>query len=398
MSSFESNEQPQNGFDYVLAADLVRQKIEFENSTDKKLKSQLKNKIKENFGSIDTLKPEKTTPTRKIFELEVERQRLLSAQTNGEQPEIISTREIDYDPAQQLFIFEAKGGYKVKRTAGDLISDINWGLYYNVDKLKAQPEMAEFIKIYKAKIFDAKLDEIEEEQLLIERLEIDKVGNHDSNVGKAYLKAYEALKKRQAKRTKGETDTELASGFAFERMINCLLTKVAYDLGVKWDFDVRQATADDDIINKIDVILEFVNKRRGVGVEKEPTAADLKKGYQVTLITSGTTEFKHKQDQVRKQQANFQQAKARGEKPPVDDLILINPGEEFEDVASTLKIWNKQGMAAGGPENFLSIERTVEKYLRDIFKGTKLDFDKNPEFLDEIKQSFKAKGMKESDK
>ncbi|MCX6745354.1 MAG: hypothetical protein NTX82_07600, partial [Candidatus Parcubacteria bacterium] len=163
-------------------------------------------------------------------------------------------------------------------------------------------------------------------------------------------------------------------------------------------FDISKATVDDDIINKIDAILELTNRRRGIGVEKEPNESDLKKGYQVTLITSGSSEFRHKQDQVRKKQENFQLAKARGEKPPVDDLVLINPGEEFEDVASTLKIWNKQGMVAGGPENFLSIERSVEKYLRDIFKGTKLDFDKNPEFLDEIKQSFRAKGMKESDK
>ncbi|MCX6743906.1 MAG: hypothetical protein NTX82_00055 [Candidatus Parcubacteria bacterium] len=398
MPSFERNEQFKPGFDYVQAADLARQKIEIENSNDKKLKSQVKNRIKENFGSIDTLNPEKTAATRKIFELEVDRQRLLIAKESGKQPEVVSTRQIKYDPEQQMFVFKAKGGYKVKRTAGDLISDINWGLYYDFKDLEAKPELAEFVKNYRAKIFDAQLDELEEEQLLIERIEIDKVEHHDSGIGKAYLKAYEALNKRKARRLKGENDSELPSGFVFEKMIRCLLTKLAYDLGVKWNFDVSKATVDDDIINKIDAILELTNRRRGIGVEKEPNESDLKKGYQVTLITSGSSEFRHKQDQVRKKQENFQLAKARGEKPPVDDLVLINPGEEFEDVASTLKIWNKQGMVAGGPENFLSIERSVEKYLRDIFKGTKLDFDKNPEFLDEIKQSFRDKGMKESDK
>ncbi|MCX6740034.1 MAG: hypothetical protein NTZ49_02280 [Candidatus Parcubacteria bacterium] len=406
MLSFEKQEQSETGFDYVAAADLARQKIEFENSSEedlgtdeyKKIKSQLKRQIKA-YGNIDVNDPDKTPAQRKIFELEVERQRLIIAKRKGEQPEVANTRPIEYDSESQMFIFEAKGGYQAKRTAGDLISDIGWGMYYDIKALENQPELAEFINIYNAKIFDAHLDEIEEEQLLIERIEINKIpkNNQGKGIGNAYLKTYETLKKIKVLRAAGKSYTEMPSGFVFERMINCLLTKVAFDLGVKWNFDISNATADDDIVNKIDVILELVNKRRGIGIEKNPTESELKKGYQVTLITSGTSEFIKKQNQVRKQQEDFQHDKALGKKTPVDDLILINPGEEIEDVASTLKIWQRQGMVAGGPEVFLSIERTIGKYLRDIFHGTKLDFDKNPEFLEEVKKIFKEKGMKERD-
>lgn len=402
MPSFEKQEQPKNHFDYIAAVDLARQKIEFENVSEKnigadeykRIKSQLKRQIKA-YGNIDVNDPENTPAQRKIFELEIERQRLIIAKRKGEQPEVVKPQEIEYDPETQMFIAEAAGGYKVKRTAGDLMSDIHWGKYYDVKPLEKFAELAEFVKIYKSKIFDAYLDEIEDEQLLIERIEIDRIPEHNQGegIGKAYLETYKSLKIRKEKRQRGESDTELPNGLAFERMIKCLVTKIAYDLGVKYDFDVSNATVDDDVYSKIDFILELVNRRRGVGVEKEPTESDLKKGYQVTLITSSSSEIRHKLNQVRQQQENFRQAKEKGDVPPVDDLVLINPGEEFEDVAAILKLWKRQGMVAGGPENSLSIERSVGKYLKDIFQGTKLDFDKRPEFFEDIRQSFHDKGI-----
>lgn len=394
---FEQFEKKKNGFDYVEAADLSRQKIELEDSSDKQKKSQIKSKIKELYGSIDTADPDKTPPKRKIFELEMAKQRLIIAQEKGEKPDV-KVRPIDYDAQKKMFRFKTKGDYEVKRSAGDLIGDINWDLYYDFESLTSQPDLADFVKDYKAKIYESQIEELEAEQLLIDGIEIDQVVKNNSGLMGAYVKTYKALQDKKAKREKGEPAIDGRSGFVFEKMIRGLLSKLAYDLGVKWDFDISSATVDDDIINKIDAILELRNKRRGIGVEKEPTEGELKKGFQVTTITTGSEEYRKKADQVRKKQEKFQEARALGEKRPVDELVLINPGEEFEDVSSHFKIWGRQGLVAGGPEYFLSIEKAVDTYLKEIFKGTKLDFDKKPEFAEEIRRYFRDKGMKEKEK
>ncbi|OGY41601.1 MAG: hypothetical protein A2Y82_01285 [Candidatus Buchananbacteria bacterium RBG_13_36_9] len=385
----EEEQSEKTGFNYIKAEKLARKSLNPLESAE------VDKKIKKLYGScVEQL--EKCPAKYKIFQLEVDRQRLIMAQENRQEPKI-KARQINYDSKQNVFVYKSKNNYDVKATVGDLVSDIDWDLYYEIDT-KSHPELADFKKDYQAKIFVAQIAEVENEQLLIERIEIDKVEKHNTALGEAYAKTYQALLAKKEKRQRGESSIDRRSGFVFEKILSSLLSKLSYDLGKKWDFDVVEVNVENDVRDKIDLILRIYDRHRGVYVEKESTPEEIKKGFQVTLMRFSDYAYRGKQAKVEKMKERIEQAKKYGKKTLVDDVALISPGEEFEDVAGVLKIWERQDMVPGGPENFLSIEKIVDKYLKEIFRGTRLDFEKNQEFEKELRQYFKAKGMKENEK
>ncbi|MCX6743173.1 MAG: hypothetical protein NT116_02960 [Candidatus Parcubacteria bacterium] len=385
-------EQPKIGFDYSKAEELARK------SLDSNLAEGVEKEIKKLYGSW--VEPfEKCPANFKMFKLEVERQRLLMAQEKGQNPEV-KTRPISYDKEQNVFIFKTKNNYEVKATPGDLIGDIDWELYYDFEVNK-YPELAGFKKEYNDKIFQSQIAEIENEQLLIEKLEIDKVSQHDTRLGEAYSKTHQALLEKKARRQQGVNSIDRRSGFLFEKMLSSLLAKIAYDLGTKWDFAVQHATVEDDVQKKIDLFLRVIDRNRGIGVDKEQTPEETKKGFQVTLMRTSDFGYRIKQNKMNRLKESVARAKKYGQATFVDDVALISPGEEIEDVQGYFKKWERQGMVPGGPENFMSIKRVVYKYLQEIFQGTRLDLKKEKDneigFANDLLEYFRAKGMKEND-
>jgi len=233
-------------------------------------------------------------------------------------PEHAQMRSVEFvkgDKNDFAFACKDKNGNEIMATPGDLIADMQWGVYYDLNhEIKSQAHRREYNKFrkqYAEAVYQLQIDEVETEKSLIQLLEIEHVEVRDYYLAEAYKSVYETLQQHQAGKE------NMQSGFLLEKMINGLLTKISIDLGSKYGFEVEQATVIDDVELKIDLILKFADKNRGVGVEETKKI----KGIQLTLIKKDDAKFKRKQDQVDKVKAIMKHTKL-----PVDDLVLIQVG------------------------------------------------------------------------
>jgi len=352
-------EQETASFDYEEAAVLARQKIELEGSEDKLKKSQFKNKIKEKYGSVNTENPERTPAARRIFDLEAEKQRLFMAQEKGQQPEV-KTRSIEYDVDQNLFFFKAERGYEALVTPGDLMTDINWGINYEL----GNNVPVELKRQYLEAIYQDKIRQLHDRQLIIQRTELER-NQIDHFLYDTYLKV-------QADMEKGGGES---AGLLFEKMIENLLMKVSLDLA-KWGIKVEKASVIEDVELKIDFTITFSHKVTGVGVEE---VEDKKLGIQFTLKSPQSEDFRKKQRQVARSLKNLHE---------VDNLVLISVPIGHDEIFSKYKRWQHQDKKPGGPENFFEPEEVIH-FVKEIFKNTELA--ESPEFYKDLKNYLEAK-------
>ena len=360
MNKFEKFEQTEKtSFDYEQAATLARQKLELENSPDKQKKSQLKNKIKELYGSENVANPEKTPAQRRIFNLELEKQKLILANESNEFKLPVLAREIEHEQDNN-FIAKTENNKSVKVTFGDLVSDLNWGVYYD---LAGAP--VELKKKYLAAYHQNQIANLFDQQLIIQRTELEK-----DQLDQFYLETYEKVK-ADLERGGGES-----AGLLFEKMIHNLLNKIAIDLE-QWGIRIEKATVVEDVEEKIDFIIHLPKKKRGVGFEE--IEGDETLGIQFTLKSAKSEDFRKKQRQVARSLKNLKE---------VDDLVLISVPVSHDEIFSKYKIWQHQDKMAGGPENMFKPQEIVN-FVKEILQNTELA--QNEEFLNEVKKYFEGK-------
>ncbi|MDD5341544.1 MAG: hypothetical protein PHC97_03880 [Patescibacteria group bacterium] len=283
------------------------------------------------------------------------------------------------------FHFEYVDANKQKRylTQGDLLSDMEWGVYYDLNHeviaAEYRKKYDKFRKRYQEAFYQQKIEKLMTEQLLIQRLEVDNIADKDYYLGQAYAEVY--------KRLKNESEAEgMSAGFLFEKMIGGILNKIAVDLGEKWKFSMQKTSVVEDVELKTDLVVNLPERNRGVGVEESKKA----KGIQLTLIEKGNEKFRRKVDQVQKIKERIKKSKGLGEPMEIDDLVLLEVEVGNQDILSKYSAWLRNNKSAGGPESYFTVNQIME-FLGGIFKESDLDFETNKDFKEEVWQYFKNK-------
>jgi len=342
-------------FDYELAEELAQKKLSLELSNDKLAKAELKNQIKSIFGKDNE-------PIRRIFDLEVERQKLIigenkvmKALENNQDIEWFNGQSANYEKSSNKFIVQ-DNGQEISLNFGDLISDINWHKAYKLDKNCP----IEFKKQYLQILVDNKLFDLSNQQLAIEKTEINQSNN--SAIDQAYQAAKENL----------ENQIESA-GLLFEKMIQGLLLKISNDLP-QYQLKIDRANIEEDVEQKIDFIIDLPKKYRGVNLEE---TEEEKIGIQFTLKDKASVDYINKQRQV---------ASSKKRNKDFNDLILVSVPVGNELILTKYKEWQKQGKPAGGPEKLFS---TADKtsFILEILKQT--DLAENQEFKKDLERYFR---------
>jgi len=374
MSKFEQfeSEQEQPSI-YDVAADLARQKIAMETSDDKQAKSKLKNKIKETFGSIDTLHPEKTPPTRKIFDLELERQQLLIRENQALKEvgkdldlPVEHTRPLMYENGN--FYFRLENNREIELTLGDLMSDINWNRYY---ELPAEVP-ADVKKKYLEAVYNARLDKLRDQQLIIEHRDILKLNE----------KVYNEMES-EIERGWGES-----AGKLFEHMALNLMHKVAIDLA-EWGIKVFKATVVEDAEDAIDFWIVIpkmpINHLRGVSVIEEdvPATADednmeTGKVWRIQFTIKNLLAEKQRRISKVAEELNLD----------VNDYLLVSVPIAHDEIFSRYKKWQHQDKLPGGPENMLP-DDIKNGIVKQCLQRTELI--KDPAFIADLDKKYPPK-------
>jgi hypothetical protein len=377
-------EQPEKklfAFDYEKANLLAQERIALEGASeaaDKIKKAALKRQINQMYG-----KAEDETPMRQIFNWEIEKQRLKVANeiindkldkgkefTERDKKELKlspDTRNIEYFEKSGLFAKVNKKGEQVKASLADLITDINWDNYYEIDESVPIDLRKKYYEAY----YQAKIDEYTDKQLSLQRvtLEINPIKSP------GLVNIYNIIDKRKEIKQ---------AGLLFERMINNLLIKISIDLP-EWGLKMDRATVVEDVEETIDFLIEFEKDYRGVNVEEsEKEAKDKPLGIQFTIRSEENDPgFRVKERRV---------AEKKKELKKVKDLILVSVPIEDREVKKKYRQWNQQDQMPGGPENLFEVEE-VTYFIAQFLRDTEF-----VEEIDEIKKGIRLKKIVLKDK
>lgn len=223
-------------------------------------------------------------------------------------------------------------GTDAELTAGEILTDSEWGLKYQLD-----PETMPRIVRKEFLIREAKrqLMELADQQII--KQETNRRGT-DTGKREAYVRS--AADKREKK---------FISGWVAEKMVKNLLTKLAIDEGL--DIEVLDTDIYQDIDQKIDFIIRRKSHNRGVEVEAIPLGNRL--GVQFTTDSRPETK-ERKLRQIRN--AKFQLNRT----DHIDDIVLVSV--QFGYIQELWNKWSKT-QAPGGPDKLLDPD--IKKQIVD---------------------------------
>lgn len=291
-----------------------------------------------------------TTPEiqEEIYDLQIKKQEIMSALkeqlTCLNSPECIIESESGARPARynhedSNFLYFDDNGDDRNATFGEIISDIDWGIYYDLDK--TAPRAIQ--KRYLVQCAKKKLRDILDLQIIKSE-----VAGDISHVYKkeAYLAA-------EAGMESGERERQ--SGFVSERIVKDILKRASFDLK-DMPFEIHEADIFQDVEQKIDFIIHLKNVSRGVEVQSSDEAKDV--GVQFSINPQAEM---HKQYQVEQSMRRLREMKER-----IQDIALVV--FPLRRVGMIREAWEKSGRPAGGPGRFLD-KSTAHKLFSELLKG-----------------------------
>jgi len=247
---------------------------------------------------------------------------------------------------------------EIEVTAGEILTDVEWGLSYELDQ-KTMPKT--LCKRYWVEVAKKELLEILNEQITENEVQ--------------YLKsrgdAFKAYAYGELRHWEQNSEDPSISGQYAEREIRNFLRKVAIDLG--GEFKVAQGDAHQDVEQKIDFVLIMPAKGRGFSVDKKSSAkkdSEDKKyrlGIQFT-INADQERVVHKQKQIQKSKASL----APTDK--IDDIVLVQM--DLKRNWQLVNQWIKNGKPPGGPEKEWSDYQkayALINMLSDFLTANKID-------------------------
>lgn len=147
--------------------------------------------------------------------------------TTMELPDAKDIRQIEYksdDKGKFHFEYKDENNYPRILTKGDILSDMAWGVYYDLNqKVEGQNQRVKFEKFrqqYVQQFYQLKIDRLQSMRMALQLSE----EVRDTFKSETYRQIYQRLQE-------SETDQSEQAGFLFEKMLEGLLVKVAEDLG-----------------------------------------------------------------------------------------------------------------------------------------------------------------------
>lgn len=258
------------------------------------------------------------------------------------------SRDANFNPELNVFLYRTKSGEIKQATFGEIMTDLDWGVIYSLDKASTPRDI---IKKYFLERTKHDLRELLDLQII----ESESQGNLTIPERKeAYARYKLALESKKKDRQ---------PGFISETIVKNILKKIAYDVGV--DFEVVEGDIYQDVEQKIDFIIHHVNKNRGVEVQPDSDRTDI--GIQFT-INSRAISQKERQINTAKRHMTSEWH--------IDDLVLV-----FFPLVEASKLqtqWEQQGRPAGGPDKLIKrelAEKLFKTLMRNILPEDKADED-----------------------
>lgn len=248
-------------------------------------------------------------------------------------------RSTKFDHENNGFIYNDDNGREGIATLGELMTDMEFGLFYYLDK-DSTPRMA-------AKKYFVERAKKELMELLNRQIVKSEMGGKAADSGRKA--AYGAIKERQ----EGNATREQL-GFVSESMIKNFFKKLSIDQNAS--FQISDADVFQDVEQKIDFVIHRKKRERGVSIETDDGISDI--GIQ---ITTNPFSMEHKKRQI-------ESAKKRLD-PTADyvkDIVLVLFPQKI--VKALYSRWKENGRPAGGPDKFL-YRSTAEKIFKEIIGG-----------------------------
>ena len=256
-------------------------------------------------------------------------------------------REVVFDEITKTFFYKDNKNQEVEATFGEMITDIDWGIYYH---LNADTVPRQYLKKYLVEKTKNELRKILDQQIIASR-----VG--DRYVNDEIQKTYQNI---EYGREIGADKRQ--SGFISETVVKNFLKQLTIDKDLP--FVVKEADVFQDVEQKMDFIVHKKEKVQGVKVEAEENASDV-----AIQFTVNETAIEKKKRQIER----AEKALKMNHEEITDIALVVFP----LTMANQLKKdWERSGKPAGGPGKFLTPE--VEKklffeLLKDIFDEAEIE-------------------------
>lgn len=301
-----------------------------------------------------------------IYNLQKEKQKLMQQlktnlqdldKFNYKKEKLPNERLSQYSEATNKFIYIDEQGKSQQATLGEIITDMDWGIYYYLDpettpKLIAKKYLVEKTKKQLLELLNKQIIKSETggDMALPQRQEI-----------------YKIIDKRESQ---GVDNCHW--GLTAEIMVKNFLKKLSIDKNLP--FEVKEADIFQDVEEKIDFIIHKKERSRGVNVEIDGKTYDI--GVQFTVSPQKIAE---KRRQIQKSKQNLQLKREN-----IQDIALVV--FPFTMASTLINKWEREGKPAGGPEKYLykhCAEALFRKLLQGIFVPSEIE-----QYWKEIENNF----------
>ncbi len=284
-----------------------------------------------------------------IYDLQIKKQEIMVALKEQlaclDNPECQAERRegerlAEFDEEQNRFKYVDDNGGEQAATLGDLITDMDWGVYYGLDKSVPRGVAKKYL------VERAKKD-------LRELLDL-QIIKSEANSAVVHEFKRETYKIVEEERASGVVERRV--GFISEAIVKDFLKKLSID-NKDLPFEIHEADVFQDVEQKIDFIIHLKEGSRGVGVEESAEAKDV--GVQFSIAP----EFRAK----KQEQVNRSIEKLRANREHIRDIALVIFPLAAAEVFKGR--WIRHGRPAGGPEKFLykdMAEKLFTELLKDI--------------------------------
>jgi hypothetical protein len=275
----------------------------------------------------------------KIFTLQQQKQKIME-QLRADLKELDAPETTFERAPGHMFVYQHENRYyrspehgiDAELTAGEILTDGEWGLKYQLDPETTPRLLRKEFLIRQAK---RQLMELADQQIIAQE---------------TTRRDIEPLKREAYSRSaEDKREKKFVSGWVAEKMVKNLLTKLAIDEGL--DIEVLDTDIYQDVDQKIDFIVRRKTRNRGVEVETLPMTERL--GIQFTTDPRPETRNR-KLRQIERSKRELNKT------DKIDDIVLVRV--QFGYVSELWERWNKT-QAPGGPDKLLDPE--IKKQIVD---------------------------------
>lgn len=241
-------------------------------------------------------------------------------------------------------------GEEIEITRGELLTDMIWGVGYELDPSSVPREIAkEYVHALTKQYLQALLDK----QLVLYELSI--------NTDEKERKSFSAIRERQEG---GAEKLRQDQGFIAESMVFNLLKKCIIDHKVP--ISIEEADAFDDVVNKIDFVISRNDRRQGIDIQAKKNGEE-PVGIQFTLM--------YRKDAMDGKRKTVLDALRRGisRELPVKNIEIVNIHPSY--INRAVNKWKIKRLP-GGPDSKLAIAAQVDilqKILTPLFSEVEID-------------------------